>query len=280
MIERRVSIMASALFATLVLVLMFRAFRQPTPRIRAGPRSPAPPPALVAPVDSAARRDSVARAAASAPTPAPAPPPPVTQGTPSYIVLLARSEIRRRIRATAPLTYLNDIVGASSDSVLHRWDGRTQSKVRVYLPAGAVANFQPAFVDAVRTAFQRWEQTGVAVAFNPDADSASAEVQFQWRIQFEGARSGQTTLEWDQDGHLKGGSVTLATFDPKGQPFGPDEVRVMALHEIGHVLGLDHSPDPGDIMYATPRVRDLSPRDIATLLLLYSLAPGSLRVGS
>jgi hypothetical protein len=285
MIERRVSVFASALFATLVLVLMFRAFRQPTPRIRAGPRPPAPPSALPAPLDSAARRDSVVRAAASAPA-SPVTPPPVSQplpsgpGTPSYIVLLARSEIRRRIRATAPLTYLNDIVGASSDSVLHRWDGRTQSKVRVYLPAGAVANFQPAFLDAVRAAFQRWEQTGVAVAFNPDADSASAEVQFQWRIQFEGARAGQTMLEWDQDGHLKGGSVTLATFDPKGQPFGPDEVRVMALHEIGHLLGLDHSPDPGDIMYAAPRAHDLSQRDIATLLLLYSLAPGPLRVGS
>jgi hypothetical protein len=239
---------------------------------------------LVAPADSAARRDSVGAAARSPAPPLAQPPPgqplPSGPGAPSYIVLLARSEIRRRIRATAPLTYLNDIVAASTDSVLHRWDGRTQSAVRVWLPPGAVANFQPGFLDAVRTAFQRWEQTGVAVAFNLDADSAVAEVQFQWRIQFEGARSGQTNLEWDQDGHLKGGVVTLATFDPKGQPFGPDELRVMALHEIGHLLGLDHSPDPGDIMYASPKVRDLSQRDIATLLLLYQLAPGSLRVGS
>lgn len=283
MIERRVSIVVSALVVTLALAVMVRAFKQPTQGIRAGPKPPPRPPTVVAPPDSAARRDSVARAAAPAPTPAPPPvgqPVPSGPGSPSYIVLLARSEIRRRIRATAPLTYLNDIVAATSDSVLHRWDGRTQPPVRVYLPPGAVANFQPAFLDAVRTAFQRWQQTGVAVAFNPDADSASAEVLFQWRIQFEGARSGQTNLEWDRDGHLKGGTVTLATFDPNGQPFGPDEVRVMALHEIGHLLGLDHSPDPGDIMYASPKVRDLSPRDIATLLLLYQLAPGSLRVGS
>jgi hypothetical protein len=283
MIERRVAVILSGFAAALALALMFRAFTRPTPRVRAAPT--AAPPVLVAPADSAARRDTVARAAAPPPAPpdgqAPvAQPLPSGPGAPSYIVLLARSELRRRIRASAQLTYLNEIVAASTDSVLHRWDGRMQSAVRVYLPPSVVANFQPAFVDAVRTAFERWEQTGVAVAFKLDADSAAAEVRFQWRIQFEGARSGLTALEWDQDGHLKGGVVTLATFDPKGQPFGPDEVRVMALHEIGHLLGLDHSPDPGDIMYASPKVRDLSPRDIATLMLLYEIAPGSLRVGS
>jgi hypothetical protein len=281
MIERRLSVIVSAAAATLALALMFRAFARPTPHVRAGP-TPAVP-AVVAPAESAAHRDSAARAAASAPAPPVAQPPagqplPSGPGAPSYMVLLARSEIRRRIRASAPLTYLNDIVAATSDSVLHRWDGRMRSPVRVYLPPSTVANFQPAFLDAVRTAFQSWEQTGVAVAFNLDADSVTAEVRFQWRIQFEGQRSGLTTLEWDQDGHLKSGVVTLATFDPKGQPFGPDELRVMALHEIGHLLGLDHSPDPGDVMNASPKVRDLSQRDIATLLLLYSLAPGSLRV--
>jgi len=54
----------------------------------------------------------------------------------------------------------------------------------------------------------------------------------------------------------------------------------MALHEVGHLIGLDHSPNEGDIMYARPQVRDLSTRDISTALLLYDLAPGTLRVGN
>ena len=33
-------------------------------------------------------------------------------------------------------------------------------------------------------------------------------------------------------------------------------------------------------MYARPQVRDLSTRDISTALLLYDLAPGTLRVGN
>ncbi len=56
-----------------------------------------------------------------------------------------------------------------------------------------------------------------------------------------------------------------------------DDVRVVATHEVGHVLGLDHSKDSTDIMYPTAKVRDLSDRDTRTVLLLYQLTPGSLR---
>src|SRR2546422_1161228 len=280
--ERRMLVLVSALIVLLASAVLWNAFVRPSGRVSvaatplaapterplsgAGPPLPAPP---------ATPRP----AAHPAPAPAPTVVPPVGAGGPSYIVLLARSEMRRRIRASAASTYLNDVILASADSMLHRWDGRASTPVRVFFPPTTVANFQPSFLDAVRSGFQRWQDAGVPVRFNLDADSASGEVRVQWRIQFEGERAGQTDLRWDDDGHLMGGVVTLATFDAKRQPFAVDEVRVLALHEIGHLLGLDHSPDPGDIMYAQPKVRDLSPRDIRTALLLYDLAPGSLRVG-
>jgi hypothetical protein len=268
MLERRMLILVSTLFVFLASAVLWNAFVHP-----AADASASATPA-------AAPHESLAAAVApAAPPPLPVQPPPAAAGGPSYIVLLARSEIRRRIRASARLTYLNDILVASGDSALHRWDGRVSTPVRVSLTAVTVANFQPGFLDAVRSAFQRWQDAGVPVRFNFDADSASAEVRLRWRIQFEGERSGLTELQWDDEGRLTEGVITLATFDPKGQPLGPDDVRVMALHEVGHLLGLDHSPDAGDVMYAQPKVRDLSPRDIATVLLLYDLAPGTLRVG-
>lgn len=197
--------------------------------------------------------------------------------TPGYLDLVARAEIRRRIRASARSTYLNDIVAESQDSMLHRWEDRDRRPVRVYLPPGRVANYQPAFLGAIRAAFQEWANTGVPVRFDLAADSADAEVRFTWRIQFDIDRTGEADLEWDHNGRLRRGVVTIATFDPNGQPLGVDDVRVVALHEIGHLIGLDHSPDSTDVMFAKATVRQLSPRDVRTALFLYDLAPGSLR---
>lgn len=279
MFERRMLMLVAATIVFLVSAALWKAFVRPSPpAVLATPAATTVESLSVLPgprPDSA--RPPVTAPAGAAPSP-PAALAPAGGGT-SYIVLLARSEIRRRIRASAGLTYLNEILAATADSSLHRWDGRVSSPVRVSLVGAPVANFQPAFLDAVRAAFQRWQEAGVPVRFDFDGDSSLADVRFHWRIQFEGERSGQTDLQWDEDGHVTGGVITLATFDPKGQPLSVDDVRVMALHEIGHLLGLDHSPDPGDVMYAQPKVRDLSARDIATVLLLYDLAPGPLRVG-
>jgi hypothetical protein len=198
-------------------------------------------------------------------------------GSPGYFDLLARAEIRRRIRASYPYTYLSPIVAASSDSMLHRWDDRVGRPVRVYLAPDTADGFQPAFLDAVRRAFGRWAEAGIPVRFDVRADSADAEVRFRWRAQFDIDRTGQTDLEWDREGHLRSGTVTIATHDPAGHALGIDDVRVVALHEIGHLIGLDHSPDSSDVMFAKTVMRDLSDRDVRTAMLLYALAPGSLR---
>jgi hypothetical protein len=60
----------------------------------------------------------------------------------------------------------------------------------------------------------------------------------------------------------------------------PRQVRAVALHEIGHLLGVSgqHSPLAGDVMYAVAadrRIEALSEHDKNTLRALYSLAPGT-----
>ncbi len=270
MAERRLSGLIATVAVVVVLAVMWDAFGRPH-------RTPPAPAALPSPDTASPARPAPTIAVETATTQ-------TSQGTtvqpaegPGYLELLARAEARRRIRASAGITYLNAMMAASPDSVLHRWDNRIREAVRVFLGPGTAANFQPSFLDAIRSAFERWEGVGVPVRFDLDADSATAEVRFRWKVQFDIDRSGQTDLTWDQDGHLQSGVVTLATFDPKGRPLDAADVRVVALHEIGHVIGLDHSPDSTDLMYPATKVRDLSARDIQTAVLLYQLAPGSIR---
>jgi hypothetical protein len=191
---------------------------------------------------------------------------------------LARAEARRRIRASAALTYLNETIAATGDSMLRRWNDRVDRPVRVFLPERSrAANYQDVFADAVRSAFGVWEGLRLPVRFDVTADSAGADAYVRWLVQFEGERTGQTNLTWDAQGHVQSGTITLATFDPNGRPMGAADIRVVALHEIGHLLGLDHSPDSADLMFPVTKVRDLSRRDIETARLLYALSPGSLR---
>jgi hypothetical protein len=276
MVERRLTGMIAAAVVLIVLFIFWDAFK-PTPR-----RAAAPDPDANAPL----------RIAEPPPAPpsqvAPQTPPPTSssQGTaipagpngrePTYIELLARSETRRRIRSSGSSTYLGEML-EGGDSTLRRWENRTTAPIHVWFAPTHAANFQPAFIDAIKSAFGQWTGAGVPVRFDFAGDSTNVEVTVKWRIQFEIERTGQTDVTWDEYGHIQGATITLATFDPKGRPMDPDDIRIVATHEVGHLLGLDHSKDSTDIMFPTAKVRDLSDRDVRTVMLLYQLTPGSLR---
>ncbi len=276
--ERRLTGMIAAAAVLIVLFIIWDAFR-PTPRpLAPGSATPArmvePPAAVAPPAQAPPQQTGASPTTTSQGTVVPAGPGP---REPSYIELLARSETRRRIRLTGSSTYLGEMLEASGDSTLRRWENRTTSPIRVWLAPTHAANFQPSFLAAIRAAFGLWTDARVPVRFDFTADSTTAEVTVKWRIQFEIERTGQTDVTWDENGNIKSATITLATFDPKGRPMDTDDIRVVATHEVGHLLGLDHSKDSTDIMFPTAKVRDLSDRDVRTVLLLYELTPGSLR---
>src|SRR5881628_485902 len=222
MVERRLTGMIAAAVVLIVLFIFWDAFK-PTPR-----RAATPDPDANAPL----------RIAEPPPAPpsqvAPQTPPPTTssQGTavpagpngrePSYIELLARSETRRRIRSSGTTTYIGEMLEVSGDSMLRRWENRQTAPIRVWFAPTHAANFQPAFIDAIKRGFGVWVDAGVPVRFDFSADSSNAEVTVKWRIQFEIERTGQTDVTWDENGQIQSAVITLATFDPKGRPMDPD----------------------------------------------------------
>ena len=266
--ERRFSYVLAGLTVLVAIVVLFDVGRRSV-------RSRSQASGLAPQVDSGAVDDTMpSRSATQAGAALPA----ATDSGSSYMEELGRADARRQIRASAGFTYLNAIVAASQDSMLHRWDGRYDRPVLVYVPRSSrAANFQPAYVDAIRAAFRSWEDVGLPVRFDLTGDSTDADASVAWRAQFEIERTGQTDLQWDGNGRIRGGVVTLATFDPDGRPMDAEGMRVVALHEVGHLLGLDHSPDSTDVMFTVVKVRQLSRRDIETARLLYRLSPGTLR---
>ena len=63
-----------------------------------------------------------------------------------------------------------------------------------------------------------------------------------------------------------------------GATVGAFDIESLALHEIGHIVGLDHSTVPGSLMLAAPVssnavLRMLQPDDVAGYLSLYAKVP-------
>ena len=81
----------------------------------------------------------------------------------------------------------------------------------------------------------------------------------------------------DDDWWIVEANIVLAVHHRGGEPLDSSAVRAIALHEIGHLLGLDHTTDTANIMTPKVRVKELSDADRATARLLYKLPPGKVK---
>ncbi len=208
--------------------------------------------------------------------------PPETSATAAAVAVLKdslRAARQRLLHAIAARdTYLPAML-VESDSLLRHWPERVARPIRVYLPEPNLPGYTVAMGQAAENAFARWERVGgIPVSFSVVRDSTQADVQVRWIEAFQFERAGQADIVWDRQGWVVHGTLTLATHTFQGQLLSPDAVQTVALHEIGHLLGLGHSDDPRDVMFASTEVHDLTLRDRQTAQLLYALPPGSLRL--
>lgn len=190
--------------------------------------------------------------------------------------------------------------------VLCHWEeSRFPLRVRIEAPEIAPAledEFDPkppeAYVDAVERAFAVWQRdlegrirfervAGEAEAdltvrvVGEEAPVPEPERQVLGRAALGGAcravdgdpESGRLEVRFDVE------TLRIYVADRHGLLL-PDQVEMVALHEIGHALGMrGHSPIPADVMFRVVRDRHgatgLDSEDVNSFLALYSLPSGT-----
>jgi hypothetical protein len=160
---------------------------------------------------------------------------------------------------------------------LHRWRA-IDGPIVVYIPRpdfespGDATRLQQAAAAGLRA----WNGQPFEIATDLRGER-TAHFAVSWKSSLSGSQIGVARTRWSPATGLQVVSIELSTRSPfaRGSGIDPAQVRLTAAHEMGHALGLPHSPNSRDVMYPTNTATSLSAQDYRTMESLYHLPDGT-----
>ncbi|MES2179045.1 MAG: matrixin family metalloprotease [Gemmatimonadota bacterium] len=177
--------------------------------------------------------------------------------------------LRKRAAVSRAKAIVHDQLPAPAP-IRRRWTEEEFDDVAVWIePGNHVTPWRDANPRMIRRAFRTWSAAGAPVRFRFVDDSAHADVLVTWTDSLPEERAGQMTSLTDSRGWVKKALIEMSTRNMGGGVQDSMTVRSVALHEIGHLLGLEHSANEHDIMAAWVTATSLTRDDRAAMRALY-----------